>query len=316
MQRVLITGGAGFIGRWVAQRALDEGCKVAVYDNLSAGSLDHVAAFADRISLFQNDIMDDEALRAAFGSFRPDTVIHLAALHFIPYCNAHPTETLRINTEGTYAVLDAAQAAGTERAVVASSGIVYPSLDEVLEEDGPIAPPDIYGLSKRMAEEVTAYIARTTGMRAVVARLFNTYGPFETNPHLIPHIVERLHRGRIVDLGNIHTKRDYVYVEDVARLLVAAARAAESDFHVVNVGTGVEASAEEIVGVMSDLMGETIEIEVDPTRVRKVDKMHQRASTRRLEALTGQRATHDLREGLQKLLEYESLLAPVSQPTG
>lgn len=314
MKNVFITGGAGFIGRWVARRALHEGCDVAVYDNFSAGTREHLAEFADRITVFEADIMDDSALRAALDAFRPDTVIHLAALHFIPYCNEHPTETLQINTEGTYAVLDAAAEAGAERAVVASSGIVYPSLDTLLEEDGPIAPPDIYGLSKRMAEEVTEYITRTTDMRAVAARLFNTYGPFETNPHLIPHIMERLHRGRVIDLGNIYTKRDYVYVEDVARLLVTAARAAEPGYQVVNVGTGVEASAEEIVGVLGELIGEAIEIEVDPARVRKVDKMHQRASTTRLEALTGERATHDLRDGLRKLLEYEDLLTPASQP--
>ena len=314
MQRILITGGAGFIGRWVARRALQDGLDVAIYDNLSAGSRGHVAEFADQVTLFEDDIMDDGALRAALEAFRPDTVIHLAALHFIPYCNTHPTETLQVNTEGTYAVLDAAAEAGTERAVVASSGIVYPSLDDLLEEDGPIAPPDIYGLSKRMAEEVTEYITRTTGMRAVVARLFNTYGPFETNPHLIPHIMERLHHGRVIDLGNIYTKRDYVYVEDVARLLVAAARAAEPGCQVVNVGTGVEASAEEIVRVIGELMGVTIEIEVDPERVRKVDKMHQRAATCRLEALTGQRATHELRDGLRKLLEHEGLLAAAPQP--
>ena len=316
MQRVFITGGAGFIGRWVARQALQDGLDVAVYDNLSAGSRDHVAEFADRITLLQDDIMHADALQGALDTFRPDTVIHLAALHFIPYCNAHPTETLRVNTEGTYAVLTAAAKAGVKRAVVASSGIVYPSVDDLLEEDGPLAPPDIYGLSKRMAEEVTEYVARTTGMHAVVARLFNTYGPFETNPHLIPHILERLHRGRVVDLGNIYTKRDYVYVEDVARLLVAAARAAEAGCEVINVGTGAEASAEEIIGEISSLMGEPIEIQVDPDRVRKVDKMHQRASTRRLEAFTGQRATHDLQDGLRKLLQHEGLLTPAPQPVG
>src|SRR5690606_12455645 len=96
---------------------------------------------------------------------------------------------------------------GARTAVVASSGVLYPSVDDILDEDIPVEPIDIYGLSKLMTEQVARYVATATDMSCVAARLFNTYGPYETNPHLIPHIMECLHRGPSIPLGNIHTKR-------------------------------------------------------------------------------------------------------------
>jgi len=310
-QSVFLTGGAGFIGRWVAHRALEQGHNVTVYDDLSAGSIDHLAEFSDQITFYEADILDTATLREALGEAKPDLVIHLAALHFIPYCNEHPEETLRVNAEGTHAVLRTAAEAGAKSAVVASSGALYPSLDTLLDEAIEPEPVDVYGLSKQLTEQISEHIARTTDMACVAARLFNTYGPYETNPHLIPHIMESLHTGPSIELGNIHTKRDYIYVEDVAQLLLSLGEAVEDGYEVVNVGTGTEHSAEEIVQTLSGLLETSIEIHVDEERVRAVDKMHQRADTRHLEALTGAYALHSLEDGLRKLLRYEELMSEV-----
>jgi UDP-glucose 4-epimerase len=204
-------------------------------------------------------------------------------------------------------VLSAATEAGARRAIVASSGAFYPSLEDLLSEDLEPAAVDVYGLSKQLTENVTQFIATTTGMTCVAARLFNTYGPYETNPHLIPHIMESLQDGPEVQLGNIHTRRDYIYVDDVAELLYLAVTSAEDRYTVVNVGTGDEYSAEEIVQTIGRLLGTEIKINVDESRVRAVDKMHQRADTKRLQALTGTAARHSLEEGLRKLLQHEQI---------
>ncbi len=306
-RRVLVTGGAGFIGRWVVARCLAQGYQVAVYDNLTAGSVDHLLAFADQIDFYEADILDRARLQAVMEEATPEVVFHLAALHFIPYCNAHPQETLRVNVEGTYNVLEAAARVGVRTAVVASSGAIYPSVEGLIPETLTPAPVDVYGLSKLLAEQVAEQFARTTAMACVAARLFNTYGPYETNPHLIPHIVASLQQGPVVELGNIHTKRDYIYVEDVARLLVALGERVTEGYEVVNVGTGQEYSAQEIIETLSELMGQPIEIRVDPDRVRPVDKLHQRADTTRLQQLTGMLPEVTLREGLARLLQHEGL---------
>src|SRR5579862_654953 len=98
-RNVLITGGAGFIGRAVVACCLAEGMRVTVYDNLCVGQRENLDEFGDRVTLIEGDINDTATLNAALRDAAPDTLFHLAALHFIPYCNAHPTETLRVNAE-------------------------------------------------------------------------------------------------------------------------------------------------------------------------------------------------------------------------
>ena len=308
-KRILITGGAGFIGRAVVNRCLDSGYRVAVIDNLCAGRLQNLAPFLDRIEFHETSILDATRVGGIMAAFKPDTVVHLAAHHFIPFCNQHPQETLRVNVEGTHIVLSEAARHGAKVAVVASSGAIYPDHEGSLGENLVAAPGDIYGLSKALSENVAQYISGTTGLACVSARLFNTYGPYETNPHLIPEIVASIAKDPVIRLGNIHTRRDYIYVEDVAELLCRCAEGAAEGFTTVNVGTGVEYSAEEIVQLMGQILGRTLRIEIDPARVRNVDKLHQIADTRRLTELTGMRPSHSLLDGLRKLLMHERLLA-------
>lgn len=305
---IFITGGAGFIGRWLVARCLEQGLKVAIYDNLCAGTLENIKPFLDQIDFFEADILDRERLLAAIEATVPDTVFHLAAHHFIPFCNDHPLEALRVNVLGTYCVLDAAARSGVKTIVVASTGAIYPNQDGPLSEDLMPVPVNVYGLSKVLCEEIARFFANTTSLRCVVARLFNTYGPYETNPHLIPHIMASLHEGPRVELGNVHTKRDYIYVEDVANLLLQCAKTNGPQCVIVNVGTGREYSAEQIIAEISSLMGTEIEIVIAPERVRAVDKLHQIADITRLERLTGCRPQYSLREGLRKLLVHEGLL--------
>jgi UDP-glucose 4-epimerase len=312
-KNAFITGGAGFIGRWVVDRCLKAGYDVVVYDNLCAGTRANLREFDGQITFVEADILNRPALEAVMKEAQPDVLFHLAAHHFIPFCDEHPDETLRVNVEGTYTVLDMAAEHGVRTAVVASSGAIYPSVDELISEDLPSAPVDVYGLSKLLTEGVCEHVAQTTDLQVVAARLFNTYGAYETNPHLIPHIMESLHEGPTVPLGNIHTKRDYIYVEDVADLLFAAATSDlsryDNGYAVTNVGTGIEYSAEEIIEALRELTGIAIEIKQRANRTRAVDKLHQRADTTRLMALTGSSARHSLREGLAKLLAHEQLPA-------
>lgn len=306
-KNVLITGGAGFIGRALVARCLKEGNAVTVIDNLCAGRIDNLQPYLDSVTFCQADILDKSALADVMEKARPHVVFHLAAHHFIPFCDQNPAETLRVNVEGTHTVLSAAAGHGARVAVVASSGSLYPSRDTLLSEELEAAPVDVYGLSKLLMEEVTRFIVKTTGMSCVAARLFNTYGPYETNPHLIPHIMESLQLGSVVQLGNIHTKRDYIYVDDVATLLYRCGQMAIESYTTVNIGTGTGYSAEEIVQTISQLLGRKITIDVDAARVRAVDKMHQRADLRKVQSLTGMQRIYSLKEGLRELLLHEGI---------
>ncbi|MEZ4695545.1 MAG: GDP-mannose 4,6-dehydratase [Rhodothermales bacterium] len=307
MARVFVTGGAGFIGRWVVEKCLADGHEVTVYDNLCVGRLSNLSEFDGRFSFREADILDEDSLSDALAQARPNIVIHLAAHHFIPFCNSHPAETLRVNVEGTEIVCRLAAASGADRLVAASTGACYPGTDGLLHESTPAVPVDIYGLSKHIMESVLDYYHRTTDMSVRVGRLFNTYGPFETNDHLIPHIMDSLRSGPSVQLGNIYTKRDYIFVKDTAAALYGLSQLDTTDYLIANVGTGVEYSAEDIVKMLGEILGQEIAITVDEARLRPVDKPHQMADIKRLVAATGSAPEYALEDGLRALVEFEQI---------
>lgn len=304
---VLITGGAGFVGRALVQECLRQGHNVAIIDNLCAGTLENLKDFSDQLSSYEIDILEAARVRTTMEEIRPDIIFHLAAHHFIPFCNAHPQDTLRVNAEGSYVVLSEAARAGVGIAVLASSGALYPSQEATLKEDLAIAPVDVYGLSKQLMEQTAQFISATSSMCCVAARLFNVYGPFETNPHLIPDIIAGLRVGNTLHLGNTHTKRDYIHVDDVAALLYKCAQLPRSGFLTVNVGTGIEYSAGEIVEEIATILQSEIKIQVDASRKRAIDKLFQRADTDKLKSLVGATARISLSEGLERLLDHEGL---------
>jgi len=308
MTTVLITGGAGFIGRWLVQHALNAGAAVVIYDNLSVGSLENLMEMEGKFIFYQGDIRDQSQLAQIMRKHSVERVFHLAAIHYIPYCESHPQETFEVNLVGTLAVLEAMRAASVQRLVFASTGALYPPLNIPLTEQTPLEPQDIYGLTKLHCEQAIHYYQKRYGMEATLVRLFNTYGPYETNPHLLPHIIQTLKQGvREIPLGNLKPKRDYVYVTDVAE---GFWRLGESPatVGVYNLGTGVEHSVEEVVATLSELLRMPIQIVQDPTRVRPVDKLHQRADLERLRAALRWTPSTSLTDGLQRWLTVEGLL--------
>ena len=152
-QVAFVTGGAGFIGIHVVEELNRHGYETYVFDNLSFGRRSLVPVDDDHFIV--GDIRDAQAVASAVNRCRPSIVVHLAAIHFIPYCNEHPYEAADVNIRGTMNVLDAAAAQKTIRHVVFSStAAVYPISDEPLAETAPTGPLDIYGLTKLTGEQI------------------------------------------------------------------------------------------------------------------------------------------------------------------
>lgn len=308
MHSVLITGGAGFIGRWLAKRCIEAGHTVCIVDNLSVGALENLMELEERFEFVQADLSDTERIAQCMQRHSVQTVYHLAALHYIPYCEANPRETFEVNVLGTLSVLEAMRAAVVNRIVFASTGALYPPLDTPLTEETLLQAQDIYGLTKLQGETTIAYYQDRYGIQPTIVRLFNTYGPYETNPHLLPHIIQTLKQGaRELTLGNLHPKRDYIYVEDVAEGFYRLGNSDEAQ-GVYNLGTGVEYSVQEVVNILGELLGEPLRVVQDPARMRPVDKPHQRADVSKLEAALGWKPTVSLRRGLTCWLRHEGLL--------
>lgn len=300
--RVLITGGNGYVGRALT-RLLAPEHDVLVLDSLRNSVLRFHDDELPGFRLQQVDITDPGATADAVTGFDPQVMIHLAAIHYIPECEAKPDEAISINTLGTVNLLRAAPEGS--RFVLASTAAVYAPEDTPHdEESSPIGPMDVYGLTKLHAEQYVRYFAGERRLDARIVRLFNVVGPGETNPHLLPAILaQALHGARTLHLGNTTPSRDYVHVQDVATGFAAVAlgdRAVEG-VDVVNLGTGTGWTVDQVVDLLSGVIGERLTIETDPARIRAVDRPHLAAATDRMHRHYAWRAQRTLEDSLRDL---------------
>lgn len=307
LTRVVVTGGAGFLGNYVVARLLDRGVEVLCIDDLSGGTA--VAHGLAQRSGFRHepvDITDRQQVVGAFSSFKPQAVVHLAALHFIPACIANPSLALSTNVLGTQHVLDACGEHGPTRVLFASTADTYTPSATPHDEEAPQRPDNVYGLSKLCGEQLVDFAARQDRVDPVVVRLFNLFGPGETNPHVIPEIVEQLKRGDVLRLGNTSPRRDYVFVDDAAQTIVELLFEAPGGT-VVNVGTGSSYSVDEVIQRIREATGRDITVETDPSRFRPTDRPNLQANNQRLRSTLPGIGFRSLDEGLRVLLDHEGL---------
>lgn len=284
MKKILITGGAGFIGSAVIKHFQQFDYEIFVIDNLSFGNRAFINIPDDHFFLV--DILDRQKVDEIINKIKPTVILHLAAIHFIPYCNQHPYESSNINIQGTMNVLDAAAKAKPEQVFFASTAACYPIYDEAVTEKHPTGPMDIYGLSKLTGERLCNEFHLKTGITTVMCRFFNAFGPNETNPHLIPEIQSQVNSGmRKIKLGNLTPKRDFIHTYDMAAAVKTLVDKVKGGIDIYNLGRGIEYSVTDIVDAFSNQIGEKIEIEVDPARVRKVERMHLLANVDKLKSL-------------------------------
>jgi UDP-glucose 4-epimerase len=297
--RALITGGAGFIGSRLRAALLDAGHEALVIDDLRLGH--PRPADRDRLQVVVDSLGSDAAADAV-RSFAPDVVFHLAAIHYIPYTEAHPEETWQVNVDGTAWVLKLCEDLAPRAVVACSSAAVYGFSDAPLHEDSPFAPRGVYGETKIETERLLdSYAAAHPRVRMAAARLFNVYGPGDRNPHLMPALMEQIRRGDTIKVGNTWPKRDYVHVNDAAAALVRLA-AGPPGFAAYNVGTGIGTTVTSLVEDLVSVAGLSARCEVDAARIR-ADDGHLVGDSARLTADTGWRPEVKLRDGLAWLVE-------------
>lgn len=297
LRRVVVTGGAGFVGSHLCERLVAGGISVTVLDDLSRGRRAWLPAAAHLVEL---DVRDRAGVGAAIAEAAPDAVVHLAALHYIPAVDEAPALAREINVEGTRNVADAVREASVPRVLFASTAAVYPDSAEPLRETVTPAPIDLYGETKAAGEELLA----GSGAACVFARLFNVVGPRETNPHVLPEIVAQVASGAgEVSLGATSTVRDFVDVRDVGDALVELLHLPPNGHSAAyNVATGRGTSIAEIVELCSRAAGRRVRIAHDPARIRGVDRPSLVADIGAIERATGWRPAHSLQSTLAELL--------------
>ena len=243
--KILITGGAGFIGSHIVDALLREGHAVAVLDDLSSGSRDNLPP---GVSLHVADIVDPEAVGRVFATEKPDAVCHQAAQMSVSRSVREPLFDARVNCIGLINVLDAAVAGGCRRVVFASSGgVLYGDVTAPAPESTPANPVSPYGITKWVGERYLSFYAAEHGLTAVALRYSNVYGPRQ-NPHgeagVVAIFCKKLLAG---EPGTINGDgcyiRDYVYGPDVAQAnvlaLLATDRCKPGTLTSLNIGTGI-----------------------------------------------------------------------------
>jgi UDP-glucose 4-epimerase len=299
--KILITGISGFIGSAVYKKF--QNYEIYTIDNCSFG--DRSLINIPQEQFYVEDIRHRNNVFEIFKEVRPDWVIHLAAIHFIPYCNKYPFESSQINIEGTKNILDACAVTGSVKKVFyASTAAVYPILDGSTTEEQATGPLDIYGLSKLTGEYLCHAFHNKTGIPTIICRFFNAFGPNETNPHLIPEIQDQINQGkREIELGNLEPKRDFIHTSDMANAIDLLMNKFENGIDIFNLGQGQEYSVTEIVEAFEECLGEKITIKQHPDRIRKSDRMHLLADVSKLKAFTGWEPKVDILEGIKTLVD-------------
>lgn len=309
MMRLLVTGGAGMLGRRVVRQWRTAGGEVAVLDNRSSGlSMPPEASLA-----IQGDICDAQTLTDLLASWRPDAILHLAAVHHIPTCETLRAHCLDINVLGTERLLAAAEAAQVSRLVIASSGAVYGWQEGPLSElSSPLAPCDNYALSKYCNEKQLQFWSGRGAHIGRVARIFNAVGHDDPNAHLIPDVLKQLRQSNdgCIRLGNLTPRRDYLHADDIARGLIAMLHDPRSDvpFDVLNLCSGVEHSVEQLVQQLGDIVGVQVKVEVDPARRRRVDRPSQLGDPSRILQLLGWQPRLTFAEALRLVVFPDQVL--------
>jgi UDP-glucose 4-epimerase len=297
--RVVVTGGAGFIGSNLVDALIAQGDVVTVIDAFVRGRTHNLdGALAAGAKVVVADVTDAAAMEKAFAHARPQVVYHLAAHIDVRNSVANPVCDACVNVGGTAAVLEAARAAGAGRVVLASTAAVYGNPVSIpTPEDEAIAPLSPYGAGKAAAEMYMDLFARLYGLSTVSLRMANVYGPRQ-DPHgeagVVAIFCGRAAEDRPVTVfGDGRQTRDYVYVEDVTRAFQAAGAGDASG--AINVSTGIETELNELIDVLG--------LQASNAPARQGDARRSTLAPERARELLSWEARTPVREGLERTLQ-------------
>ena len=302
--RVLITGGAGFLGTALANRLVELGHHVRVLDDLSAGD---PARLSPRVLFTRGDVRDVPKLWSLLQSVQ--CVFHLAARVSVPESVLYARDYNDVNVGGTVAVMEAMRDVGVARVVLASAATIYGVQASLPLHEAMRPNPQVpYAVAKLAAEHYVFTLGALHHIETVALRIFNAYGPGQRIPPVHAPVVPQLLKqtlagGSLVVFGNGQQTRDFVYVDDVVSALVAASQAPDVNRQIINVGSGQETTINELIQAIAAAAGRTPEVLFNDHETGGV--VHMVADLRKAQRLLGYAPSVTLPQGLAQLLEKD-----------
>jgi len=300
--KILVTGGAGFIGSNIVDALIENGHEVAIIDNLSTGKEENINPKAS----FSNvDITDFEALESVFQSFKPEIVFHVAAQIDVRKSMEDSSFDAEVNVVGSVNLFSLCVQYGIKRIVFSSTGgALYGEPEELpAKEDSPIQPLSPYGVSKYCAEQYLNYFKRLYGIERVILRYGNVYGPRQDplgEAGVIAIFTNKILKGESPTVfGDGNQTRDYVFIEDVVRANVLALEGKEG---IYNIGTGKETSLNRLIEIFLDVLGKEVKPEYAPQRIGEVYRIS--LDCERAKRELGFVPKYPLAEGIIKTIEW------------
>jgi nucleoside-diphosphate-sugar epimerase len=301
--KYLVTGGAGFIGSHIAENLVKEGHEVVVYDNLSTGKLANLAGFRERVEFVEGDIRDAKKISETMQGV--DVVFHEAAVASVTLSVEQPVETDQINVNGTVCVLNAARENKVKKLVFASSAAIYGDDPELPKrEDMTPKPLSPYAFHKLAGEYYLRLFHQLYGLKCVALRYFNVFGPRQdpSSPYsgVISIFVDRFKKKAPYTIfGDGKQSRDFVFVQDVVRANLAAAKVERDDVPIINVARNESNDLLRLVEVLQEISGHVEKPQFREERLG--DIKHSLADNSRLRDILAVEPRVSFQEGLRLL---------------
>jgi len=311
-KRILITGADGFIGSHLTEMLSREGCKIralAYYNSFNSWGWLEESECKNNIEIVTGDIRDPHLCMEITRNI--DIVFHLAALIAIPYSYRAPASYVETNVKGTLNLCQAAVQNGIRRFIHTSTSEVYgTALYVPIDEKHPLQPQSPYSASKIGADAIAMSYYHSFHLPVTIARPFNTYGPRQSARAIIPTIIGQIASGKKkIHIGDTRPTRDFNYVTDTCRGMVALAKCDKATGEVVNIGSNTEISIHDLFETIKKLMrADEVACIEDPQRIRpaRSEVFRLRCNNEKIKTLTGFEPQYSLEKGLQETIQWFS----------